>query len=109
MMHDGESFRLKMPVLLIRENDVGFWPTATKVDSWSNLENARWVGAAPYVDGIKRNTDLRAYLKHLGRLDLAESPKFREWLMGWVMGWTIVSLPLEMDKFQQWLDLHGKS
>ncbi len=34
------------------------------------------------------------------------NPMWVEWLMGWPMGWTDYA-PLAMDKFQQWLDLHG--
>ena len=34
------------------------------------------------------------------------NPTWVEWLMGWPMGWTDLK-PLAMDKFQQWLDLHG--
>lgn len=33
-------------------------------------------------------------------------PEFHEWLMGWPIGWTALE-PLEMDRFQEWLDLHG--
>jgi len=36
----------------------------------------------------------------------ALNPAWVEWLMGWPVGWTD-SAPLEMDKFQQWLRLHG--
>ena len=35
------------------------------------------------------------------------APKFSEWLMGWPIGWTDLK-PLGMDKFQQWLRLHGE-
>jgi hypothetical protein len=35
------------------------------------------------------------------------NPTWVEWLMGWPLGWTACE-PLETDKFQQWLDLHGK-
>jgi hypothetical protein len=33
-------------------------------------------------------------------------PHFTEWMMGWPQGWTGLK-PLEMDKFQQWLELHS--
>ena len=36
------------------------------------------------------------------------NPVWVEWLMGWPLGWTDLK-PLEMDKFQRWLRLHGKS
>ena len=34
------------------------------------------------------------------------NPDWVEWLMGWPIGWTDLK-PLGMDKFQQWLHLHG--
>ena len=34
------------------------------------------------------------------------NPDWVEWLMGWPVGWTDLK-PLGMDKFQQWLHLHG--
>ena len=36
------------------------------------------------------------------------NPPWVEWLMGWPEGWTDLK-PLETDKFQKWLDAHGKS
>jgi hypothetical protein len=34
-------------------------------------------------------------------------PELAEWVMGWPVGWTELK-PLAMDRFQQWLLLHGK-
>jgi hypothetical protein len=34
------------------------------------------------------------------------NPMWVEWLMGWPLGWTDLK-PLEMDKFQKWLEQHG--
>jgi hypothetical protein len=34
------------------------------------------------------------------------NPTWVEWLMGWPLGWTDLK-PLEMDKYQQWLQQHG--
>jgi hypothetical protein len=36
-----------------------------------------------------------------------KNPEYIEWLMGWPIGMTALE-PLEMDKFQKWLELHGK-
>jgi hypothetical protein len=36
----------------------------------------------------------------------ALNPTWVEWLMGWPLGWTDLK-PLEMGKFQQWLQQHG--
>ena len=35
------------------------------------------------------------------------NPNWVEWLIGWPIGWTDLK-PLEMDKFQQWQNSHGK-
>ena len=35
------------------------------------------------------------------------NPNWVEWLMGWPIEWTDLK-PLETDKFQEWLSLHGK-
>lgn len=35
------------------------------------------------------------------------NPDWVEWLMGWPIGWTDLK-PLETDKFQKWLQLHGE-
>lgn len=36
------------------------------------------------------------------------NPNWEEWLMGWPIGWTALK-PLEMGRFQEWLDSHGRS
>jgi DNA (cytosine-5)-methyltransferase 1 len=36
------------------------------------------------------------------------NPTWVEWLMGWPLGWTDLR-PLETDKYQQWLQQHGRS
>jgi hypothetical protein len=36
------------------------------------------------------------------------NPAWVEWLMGWPIGWTDLA-PLDVDKFQQWLEQHGIS
>ena len=35
------------------------------------------------------------------------NPEFIEWLMGWPIGWTDLK-PLEMDRFRQWRNSHGR-
>lgn len=36
------------------------------------------------------------------------NPEWVEWLMGWPIGWTGLK-PLAMDRFHEWLQLHGRS
>ncbi len=106
-MRNGECSESMMPVGLADEKDFGLWPAPTKMDSFTNLEGAQWSGAAPYTNGIKRNTDLAAYLKHLGRHDLSKLTPFREWLMGFPPGWTMLIPQSEMHKVRQWCASHG--
>jgi hypothetical protein len=35
------------------------------------------------------------------------NPNWVEWLMGWPIGWTDLK-PLEMARFQEWQQQHGK-
>ncbi len=56
----------------------------------------------------------RKAANHSGQTGLSESvketgqlnPEWVEWLMGWPLGWTDLK-PLEMARFQRWLDSHG--
>jgi hypothetical protein len=88
MMRNGIAYRLRPLVPRIQETGLSLLPTATAMESYSDLSAAKWSGCAPYVNGIKRNTDLAQYLKHCGREDLATSAEFREWHMGFPLGWT---------------------
>jgi DNA (cytosine-5)-methyltransferase 1 len=50
---------------------------------------------------------LNHFCYSIHRRDLEHSPRFREWLMDWPENWTELKHS-EPDKFQQWLDSHGK-
>ena len=80
------------------------WPTPTKSDH---------KGSGPTM--VRKDGKVRG-----DRLDYATernpdgsptggqlNPTFVEWLMGWPLGWTDLK-PLETDKYQQWLQQHGK-
>ena len=49
------------------------------------------------------NQAVRDSIQQTGKLN----PVWVEWLMGWPLGWTDLK-PLEMDKFQSWLQQHGE-
>ena len=68
--------------------------------------------------GTPKAQDSRHALTDRGKSNLGEqvaglhnggklNPNWVEWLMGWPIGWTDLK-PLEMDKFQQWLQQHGE-
>ena len=74
------------------QGKVEAWPTPT-------ASNAKNNGSASQM---RRNT------KPLdARVGGALNPMWVEWLMGWPLGWTDLK-PLETDKFQQWLEQHGR-
>ena len=81
--------------------------------------NAIWPTprARDYKDGetIPPSRKLNPELATLGQRVIIDgatggtlNPMWVEWLMGWPLGWTDLK-PLETDKFQKWLEQHGKS
>ncbi len=85
--------------------DAVMWPTPTKSDH---------KGSGPTM--VRKDGKLRG-----DRLDYATernsdgsptggqlNPNWVEWLIGWPIGWTDLK-PLAMDKYQQWLQQHGRS
>ena len=93
----GRAYLLSMSVRRIFAKDYGLWPTPTVGDAGSR----RMSQSAKESGG--------------GGMTLTEvlggkpNPRWSEWLMGWPEGWANNSSPLAMDKFQQWLHLHGKA
>jgi hypothetical protein len=55
--------------------------------------------AAP---SMQKHPCCRAFVRAFGK----PTPQNHEFLMGWPEGWTDLR-PLEMDRFQRWLSLHG--
>ena len=82
----------KVPSLAAQVNNPKYWPTPT-------AHNAKET-AAP--SEARRNTPTLASQAG-GKLN----PDWVEWLMGWPIGWTDLK-PLATDKFQRWLNLHGR-
>ena len=74
------------------------WPTPTAVTDTGGAAMCKWGGSGA-----------RAKLRktHPKEMNGALNPTWVEWLMGWPIGWTDLK-PLEMDRFQQWRDSHGK-
>jgi hypothetical protein len=113
----------------INEPEFGWWPTPNKMDGAKirlTESPAHWLGE--YQRHAQRNVHKQYSLSiavHFGcgeskfkdrieRLGVPSpnpdeqlSPEWAEWLMGWLMGWSGLA-PLATDKFQQWLNSHGK-
>ena len=139
MMHDGELWELPMSAHLTEENESGYWPTPrscsamaatiTPESAWNenrfpNLETI--VGQRMWPTPCASDNRDRGHVgmpaiqrrKEKGKqIGLGQSvsdtsgalnPDWVEWLMGWPIGWTDLK-PLEMGKFQSWLQQHGES
>jgi hypothetical protein len=98
LMRDGASYQQQTLVRHIKETGSGSWPTPTAHVNW----------ATPTVCG---NYNRKGASKTSGdglatQVGGTLNPTWVEWLMGWPLGWTDLK-PLEMDKYQQWLQQHG--
>jgi hypothetical protein len=100
LMRSGESWELRTAALRTRENGYGFLPTPNARD-WKDSGRTERL-AATLEMGFQAS--LPRVLAAL--LGLKQTPMFSEWMMGWPIGWSDLK-PLEMDRFQQWLDSHG--
>jgi hypothetical protein len=100
MMQDGECLERTMSEHLTKDNESGLWPTPQRVDyKGTSRDSAFQQRAAQYN------------LWSMGQREhstIYPSPTAYEAIMGWPMQWTELK-PLEMGKFQRWLDLHGMS
>ncbi len=95
-MRDGECWELPTPGLYIYENASGYLPTCRKVYMPSPNRNGK--------ESENYHSNLEDYLGAK-----KPWPKLSEVMMGWPIMWTSVTERVEMDKFQQWLNSHGKS
>lgn len=101
----------------------GLWPTPTSGDSKDRMRSKKSKAAGtgmtllekvlfatPNTRGIDNGKRGRIAAKRNGTFVTHSggklNPTWVEWLMGWPLGWTDLK-PLEMDKFQQWLEKHG--
>jgi len=87
------------------QGKVKAWPTPVKSDYAARRPSQGWRGESDLPSVVWTET---------GGRENPEKPPAQlnadwvEWLMGWPLGWTDLK-PLETDKFQKWLDAHGKS
>jgi hypothetical protein len=99
---DGTAaYPLHPRVLITCENDGGFVPTPRHCDGKKG-SGARKDGGGSYGLGHWVASQLGLAQSTTTKFD----PGLSEWLMGWPIGWTALE-PLEMDKYHEWLQLHG--
>lgn len=93
----------KYPVSFKRGQRV--WPTPTVNDSKNTAGKEQFNrNSLPLNAAVCVDDGGNLILQNLGKL---MNPNFCEWLMGWPVDWTGLR-PLETDKYQQWLRLHGR-
>ena len=116
LMRDGECSEQTTPGAFTEGDESGFWPTPTVMMTPCSSKKAHagvhLLGAAILdVHGFWPIAATRGAAKLHKHPDWIKgqqlSPPWVEWLMGWPIGWTDCE-PLATDKFQQWLDSHGK-
>ena len=76
----------------------------------TNLEGAVRMWTTPVSDdtGHRKNKYAQGGTALSTQAGGKLNPMWVEWLMGWPPGWTDLK-PLEMDRFQKWLDEHGRN
>jgi hypothetical protein len=100
MMQNGECWERTMSEHLIKGNESGLWPTPQRVDYKGTSRDSVFQQRAEQYNlwGMGQREHSTIY----------PNPMAYEAIMGWPIQWTELK-PLEMDKFQRWLDLHGMS
>lgn len=103
-MRNGVCWERSMPAQITKGTESGLWhPTPTKMDKKGATTFTMMQAEA------KRSAYLRYWLhrRFPSERTTYPHPGFLELAMGFPMGWTRFQ-PVEMHKFQQWSDSHGK-
>jgi hypothetical protein len=105
LMRNGECWEAKNLAQHIQETEFGLsHPTPLKTDGHKFLR-FRKESVLKSTYGMHRNSIAYWMTANHGKIPSAE---WIYWVMGWPAGWASLK-PLEMDKFQSWLQLHGES
>ena len=81
--------------------------TKSKDYTWPTPRTKGMCGGTGSWELLKKNTTIEE-ARQMGAGNGGKlNPMWVEWLMGWPLGWTDLK-PLEMDKFQKWLEEHGE-
>ena|SRR5882672_898025 len=102
MMHSGECFHAEMLVEFIYENVSSFTVPTIGKNEFRGSSHKRFLDS-PAFHGAKMSEGLRTCEDD----PIYLNPCFAELTMDWPLGWTDLQ-PLEMAKFQVWLNSHGR-
>ncbi len=115
MTVSGVGYLLPKQELRIAEIESGLLPSP-RANKWGQPDShgkPMWMFPTPAARDWKNGkgkTNADRGRKHGDNLSTAVggmlNPPWTEWLMGWPIGHTELK-PLEMDKYQQWCELHG--
>jgi len=108
LMQDGELLGLTELVGITAGKESGLWPTIVKNEGPGGKVR-KLTDAVAIAEGFRPRYYKPGQYPEREPFTGKVNPVWAEWLMGWPMGWTNALQPLEMAKFQQWLDLHGMS
>jgi len=102
-MRNGELWEQTMPDCLIEGNEFGCWLPTPSATMWKGATKKRFYKSPDYkgsktVEWLRTTLDCALYFH----------PDYAESLMGFPVKWTELN-PLEMHKYQSWLQCHGKS
>jgi len=90
------------------EQMIGGSLTPPRLQPWPTPRTKGMCGGSGSWELLKKNTTIEE-ARQMGAGNGGKlNPMWVEWLMGWPLGWTDLKR-LETDKFQRWLDEHGKS
>jgi hypothetical protein len=126
MTRSGMLWERQTLVLRTSETESGSWPTpmsseykANKnyrpgrqngltqaVMKWPTPRTAGMCGGTGFWELLNKNTTIEEARQMGAGNGGTLNPTWVEWLMGFPLGWTDLK-PLEMDKFQQWLQQHS--
>ena len=103
IMLNGELWELPIPDFLTEENEYGSWVPTPTASMWRGAARKRFFGSQDYkasftMEWIRTSKDCDQYF----------DPVYAEALMGFPIKWTDLK-PLEMHKFQLWLEQHSES
>ena len=104
-MRNGECWERQTLAHRTSEIASGLWGTPTTSQDYKPVRKLTPSEANGTHGVILVGSVGESYPNLIGRY---LKPLVTEWLMGWPLGWTALE-PLEMDKYQKWLDEHGGS
>lgn len=110
MIVDGVLWEVATPTVLCVETECGYLPAAVASDG-KHHGKEKWIANSRLKRkslGKSAPTEKITYAYYEAGIPMKYFPEISEDVMSFPVGWTDL-LPLEMHKFQSWLQQHGES